>query len=298
MKIIDPHIHLFNIKTGDYHWLKEGNAPFWRDKAVINKNFAEQDLTLTSPLTLAAFVHIEAGFDNNQPWRELEALKQSCKKTYKAIANIDFTLSSDEFTQTLTTLAKFRSFIGVRHILDEQAQRLLTKQQVLTNIKMLNTLAININQNLVFETQLALSDTAAIDSLCKVVSANTKLHFIINHAGFPPANINTTAWQHWQSNLAKLAAYPNVAIKCSGWEMTNRSYTQEWLNENLTLVYTIFGAKKMMLASNFPLCLFSKKSYQDYWQTLITGSFFQTLTAQEKSALSYDNALYWYSLNH
>ena len=298
MKIIDPHIHLFNLEAGDYHWLKEDNAPFWVDKPVINKSFVEQDLTLTSSLTLAAFVHIEAGFDNNQPWREIEALEQDCQKPIRAIANIDFTSSSHDFIQSLTTLAKFRSFIGVRHILDEQALSLLTKKHVLTNIKILNDFAISINQNLVFETQLSLTESATVNALCEVVSANTKLRFIINHAGFPPTIINTIEWQCWQKNLVTLSVYPNVAIKCSGWEMTNRAYTDEWVNENLTLIFTNFGTKKMMLASNFPLCLFSKNSYQDYWQSLLSCAFFQALTTQEKSALLYDNALSWYSLNN
>ena len=96
MKIIDPHVHLFDIAQGDYHWLKPDNSPFWSDKALINKTCVEGDLAFifetdlkSEPvfsseleLVLASFVHIEAGFDNKRPWRELNNLEATCKKTF------------------------------------------------------------------------------------------------------------------------------------------------------------------------------------------------------------------------
>ena len=94
MKIIDPHLHLFALELGHYHWLKAENPPFWPDKQHIYKSFDETDLMLTAPYSLAGFIHIEAGFDNEQPWRELAALEQSCNKPFRAIANIDLTSSS------------------------------------------------------------------------------------------------------------------------------------------------------------------------------------------------------------
>ena len=66
MDILDPHLHLFNLKSGDYHWLSPDNPPFWSDKAVIAKNFNESHLLLSTPFNLKGFVHIEAGFDNAQ----------------------------------------------------------------------------------------------------------------------------------------------------------------------------------------------------------------------------------------
>ena len=291
MKIIDPHLHLFDLELGNYHWLKPSNPPFWPDKQQINKGFDESDLTLTAPLSLSGFIHVEAGFDNEEPWRELAALEQSCNKPFRAIANIDLTASSQHLSSVIDKLAEFPSFVGVRHLLDDQALALLTHKQVLDNIKTLN------ENGLVFEAQLPLIEHTPVNALCDVISDNPDIHFIINHAGFPPANIHTIEWQRWQSNLTKLSFFPHVAIKCSGWEMTKRNYQTTWLNENLTLIFSIFGANNMMLASNFPLCLFSHSSYQAYWQAIISSDFFQALAEQEKSALCYDNALNWYYLD-
>jgi L-fuconolactonase len=291
MKIIDPHLHLFDLELGIYHWLQAENPPFWPDKHRINKNFDEADLTLTEPHYLSGFIHIEAGFDNEKPWRELAALEQSCNKPFRAIANIDLTSSSQHLNSVIDKLAEYHSFVGVRHLLDDQAVILLKNKQVLDNINTLN------KNGLVFDVQLSLIEHVPVDALCNVIANNSDIRFIINHAGFPPTDKHTIEWQRWQSNLEKLSFYPHVAIKCSGWEMANRAYRLDWLNENLSLIFTIFGAKKIMLASNFPLCLFSHSSYQAYWQSLISSDFFQALTKQEKSALCYDNTLNWYSMS-
>lgn len=305
MKIIDPHIHLLNIEQGDYAWLKENNPPFWPDKQRINKTFIENDLLLESPLGLAGFVHVEAGFDNNQPERELDWLEKHCQKPFVSIAAIDLTKSSKGFSKQIEKLIKYRSLVGVRHILDEQALLLLTNKQVQQNFNLLNDYSLNgydLNKHgLTFEVQMPLSQSKAehapVKALCDVIGDNSEITFIINHSGFPPADIHTIEWQRWQSNLVKLAMFPHTAIKCSGWEMTDRHYQPAWLNDNLALIFNIFGVERMMLASNFPLCLFSKSSYHDYWHSLLNLDFFQTLTEQEKSALCYDNALKYYHLS-
>ncbi len=291
MKIIDPHLHLFALELGHYHWLKAENPPFWPDKQCINKSFNETDLLLEEPLSLAGFVHIEAGFDNEKSWRELEVLEEICDKAFHTIANIDLTTSSNDILAVLNKLVERPSFVGIRHLLDEQALPLLKNKQVLKNINLLN------NKGLIFEVQLSLTDQEAINALCDVVASNTNIKFIINHAGFPPLNVHANEWKHWQNNLTTLSSYPHIAIKCSGWEMTDRDYQASWLNKNLSLIFTTFGSARVMLASNFPLCLFSHKSYQAYWQSIISSSFFQALNEQEKSALCYDNALNWYSMN-
>ena len=296
MNIIDPHVHLFNLVQGEYHWLRTSEPPFWPDKTLINRTFYDTDLLLEPHFTLSGFVHIEAGFNNSQPWQELLMLERTCKKPFKAIATIDLTLTNQKFTQCLAKLVNFNSFVGVRHIFDEQALTLLTNKQVLENFCVLNRWAKAENRKLIFEAQLSLTEHAPVNALCEVINNNANITFIINHAGFPPADIHTIEWQRWQSNLVKLAMYPHVAIKCSGWEMTDRHYQQVWLSENLTLLFHVFGKDNMMLASNFPLCLFSKKGYLDYWQAITSSDFFQALSAHEKNALCYDNALRWYSM--
>jgi len=298
MKIIDPHLHLFNLEQGEYQWLKADKPPFWPDKTTINKSFTEQSLKLSSPLSLTAFVHIEAGFDNQQPWRELNYLQKCCQLPFTAVASIDLNLDNTSFSQQLEKLTHQASFIGVRHILDELASDLLTSKQVLSNLTLLNGFAKDKEYKLNFEVQMPLDDQLGVNALCNVIANNRNLTFIINHAGFPTTKTDSIEWEKWQANLTKLALFSHVVIKCSGWEMIDRQYQHQhdWLNHNLQTCFTAFGKKRMMLASNFPLCLFTHNSYQDYWQELLGTDFLKDKTNEEKSALCYYNALHYYQL--
>ncbi|MBU2869336.1 amidohydrolase family protein [Colwellia sp. E2M01] len=272
MKIIDPHLHLFDLAKGDYQWLKTDNPPHWSDKHIINKNFNLDDLALNAPYELAGFVHIEAGFDNEQPWREIKWLTKVITATpFSAVAFIDITQPEETFKQHLKQLLAYDSVVGCRYILDDNACEILPKPQVLTNLAILS------EHKLSFDIQMPLDDIQAVNELTKILTLMPKLQVIINHAGFPVAFNETIkksdfktliAWQNWQQAINLLSRFDNCCIKCSGWEMTDRHYKSNWQQAVLTHCLLSFGQSRVMLASNFPLCLFNQ-SYQDYWRTIL-----------------------------
>ncbi|WP_206484530.1 amidohydrolase family protein [Thalassotalea sp. G2M2-11] len=285
MKIIDPHLHLFDLTKGNYQWLQANQPPFWPDKARIKQNFSEQDIQLTKPLSLAGFVHIEAGFDNQQPWRELAWLEQNCYLPFKSVAYADITLSSENFQACIKQLLLQKSFIGVRYILDEQAAQVLHLPQVKTNLSYLAS------QQLSFECQLSLADDHAITLLVQLLEQIPELVTIINHAGFPTIAPEQRLFSNWLNNLCQLASNPNIAIKCSGWEMIDRHYTSSFAKDIIDHCLDILGLSRVMLASNFPLTLFSQ-SYQSYWQMMLN-----LLSKDSQHALCYNNAKHWYKLS-
>mgnify|MGYP000697276842 CR=1 FL=1 len=281
MKIIDPHLHLFNLEQGDYHWLKSNNQPLWPNKQIINRNFSEADLTLENTLTLAGFVHIEAGFDNDKPERELVWLEQHCTTLFKSIAFAD--ICSADFTEQITTLQQHNSFAGIRHILDDQAEPILAHPHTLKNLKLLESL------DLVFELQCDCSDMAIVKLLSAHLRVLPNLSIIINHCGAMNSNILN---QELQNGLTTLAKHKRCFIKCSGWEMRDNNWQIEILAPLVSSVITIFGEQRVMLASNFPLCMFSL-SYSQLWRhyTQLDGFSSQTL-----EALCFANAAKVYKL--
>lgn len=257
--IIDPHIHLFDRNKGSYAWLKPENPPYWSDKEIINNDFSENDLILKSPLTLSGFVHIEAGFDNDSPWREIEWLESTISCRFKSVACIDLMLASEDFIGHITRLKKFSSVIGVRHILDEQAHLLLTSDVAQMNLVYLATTGLH------FEAQLSGSDTKGINALVNVARQNLGLTFIISHAAFAPLDSTHQTLQCWKNGMVSLAAFPNIVVKASGWEMTRRDHINtNSIDTVITELLSLFGEDRIMLASNFPLALFTT-SYQELW---------------------------------
>ena len=102
-RLFDPHVHLFDLSQGDYHWLRRKGAPFWPQKQAITRNFKQQDLHLKEPLQHCGAVHIEAGFDNAEPARELQWLAAT-GFTGAAISHAGIDLAPADFAEALAKL--------------------------------------------------------------------------------------------------------------------------------------------------------------------------------------------------
>lgn len=287
MQFIDPHIHLFNLALGQYHWLKPENPPFWPDKNIINSDFTESDLLTTGEIERSGFVHIEAGFDNNKPWKEIQWLESQCKSNFRSVACIDLTLSPQIFSQQVSTLLSYKSVVGCRHILDNDASEILKHKNTIINLKQLA------DKQLSFDLQMSLSDVSAIKTLCLLLKNIPTLSVIINHAGFPPyfteipqsnsVNALFYKYKNWRAGLQRLSQFKQCAIKCSGWEITERRYSALWCKYIIEQCISDFGMNRVMLSSNFPLCLFSH-TYQNIWQQY----------NQLDPRLYLENAKHWY----
>ncbi|WP_293747297.1 amidohydrolase family protein [uncultured Paraglaciecola sp.] len=284
-KIIDPHLHIFNMQKGDYFWLKPQSPPFWPDKHLINKDFIEADVMLNPPNQLAAFVHIEAGFDNQQPWREIDWLEQHCTLPFKSVAFADITAAT--FAEHIHLLKQRQSVTGIRHLLDDQAESILSSPLIHRTFSLLAELELS------FDAQMSLVDSRAVELLVALASQHKTMGIIINHAGWAPEENNVNARKQWKLNLAKIAKCENIAIKLSGWEMSSRTWQPQHVSTVIQDCLTLLGETRVMLASNFPLCLFSM-SYTELWNTYAE---LPDISAQCFENIIFSNAKHWYSLN-
>lgn len=275
MKIIDPHLHLFDLKRGKYQWLQPASPPYWEDKGLIYRNFQQQDLIL-SQAQLAGFVHIEAGFDNDAPAREIAWLQQTITMPFKSIANANLCEPSKRFSDQLDVLRDYSSVVGVRHIFDDDAASLLSQPQVIHNLASLA------RRQLIFETQLNGTDTQAIELLVDAAQHTPALTIILSHQCFCPVGEGRKLWQQ---NMKILSGCRNILIKASGWEMVARDYAARDVEYVVKQLLAMFGSQRVMLASNFPLCLF-RHSYESHWQMMKKLSF----DSQTLAAISYHNA--------
>jgi len=279
-RIIDPHLHLFDLTQGSYQWLKPENAPNWPGKQEINRNFQQQDLLLEQPLELVGFVHIEAGFDNQQPWREVAWLEQSCNLPFRSVAFAD--LTADDFEQQIRQLATYKSVIGIRHILEQEVLSILQHPNALYHFKLLA------DKGWLFEAQLMLDDPGAVDALVQIMQQLPALKVVINHAGF---GFNSSRPGNWLKAIKRLSLFPQCKIKCSGWEMAHWHWSIAEVQPLLELVLEAFGEHRVMLASNFPVVLLSK-NYNSLWRSYTSIFDDKALT----QALCSENAKRCYQL--
>jgi predicted TIM-barrel fold metal-dependent hydrolase len=289
-RIIDPHIHLFELSQGDYHWLKPENPPYWHKKSLINRTIHQPELVLQPPFELAGFVHIEAGFDNQQPWREIAWLESHVTLPFRSVSCCNLMLSSLEFSQQLTKILSFQSVVGCRHILDEQADKILSTPQTINNLAQLA------QHQLLFEAQLSLLNANAVAQLIELMQQLPELVMVINHAGFPPTDVSSIQFQQWQLQLQQLSMQPNCLIKVSGFELFNQQANAAYIEQIVMQCLNHFGEKRVMLASNFPLCLF-RQNYQQTWQQLRNLLNSNRELASVQQYLLHDTAYRCYQLN-
>ena len=246
MRILDPHCHLIDLTLGEYAWLRDD---------VICRSVDEASLSLPAPLDLHGIVHIEAGFDNTRPWREVDWLNDTVSMPMRAVAGVD--LLSETFDATLEALLQRENLVGVRDILDERANSVLGQPLVQARLAKLADYSLS------FDAQLSVADQNSFTALFDTARAHPTLVFILNHAGWPPND--REAYKQWAKNMKSLASLDNVAVKLSGWEMTDRQWTFASAIDTTEDVVSAFGNKRVMLASNFPLCTW-RMPYGNYWQ--------------------------------
>jgi predicted TIM-barrel fold metal-dependent hydrolase len=143
-----------------------------------------------------------------------------------------------------------------------------------------------------FDAQFSLVDSRAVDLLVALANQHKTVRIIINHAGRVPVESNVSERKKWQSNLSKIAKCKNIAIKLSGWEMSSRTWQPQHVSTVIQDCLALLGDTRVMLASNFPLCLFSM-TYAELWNTY---SELPDISAQCFQKITYSNAKSWYCL--
>ncbi|CAM4082787.1 amidohydrolase family protein [Pseudoalteromonas byunsanensis] len=275
--IIDPHLHFFDLQAGQYQWLLGPNPPPWPNLDKIKQNHGLAQLTLRDGLYLTALVHIEAGFDNQDPVAELQWLAtQVSTLPYKAIAYIDVTLATKDFCAQLQPLLDCEHFIGIRDISEGQdADKLLHP-----NVK--HNLAVLANHNLIFEAQFELHHNTVTKHFSATCQQLPALQIVLNHSGFLEQHTD------WQIGLQQMAECSNVAIKFSGQEHVNAPLDSHTL---LDVLIAAFGDRRVMFASNYPVSLM-RGDYSEIWH------HYRQLVNDDRlwEKLSYSNAKRIYRL--
>ncbi|GAC27018.1 amidohydrolase family protein [Brumicola pallidula] len=318
--IIDPHVHLFDLEQGQYDWLKPEFPPQWLDKNNICNSYSDTDLQQQTSFSIAGYVHIEAGFDNKNGHRELKNVEHRASLPQRSIGFIDITLAPTEFVIELDNQWQHQSAAGIRHILeamdvienstdlylhDTKSATDFSKTTLLENNNSFINLGVLEKRNGIFELQCDVNNRQLVVQIFSFFQRLPNLQLVLNHAGFaPPASDldgqPSSAFSDWKINIQLLARLPNIAVKCSGFEMLERSYKKSQIYAVLTHCVDVFGYANVMLASNFPLCelVFN---YDDYWQqtfaVLEQMIDLGLLDAQQEKALYFDNAFRIYQFS-
>ncbi|NEN05300.1 amidohydrolase family protein [Diaminobutyricibacter tongyongensis] len=277
---IDAHHHFWDPAQFHYPWM-EGAAldpvrrPFTPDD--LAPELARNDIDGTVLVQTVSDLSETRGFLD---------LARDTPFVYGVVGWAD--LTSAQLGETLSELAGEygRTLVGIRHqVHDEGDPRWLERDDVVAGIR---TLA---DHQLAYD---LLVRTRELPSAVSVVAALPDQRFVLDHIAKPPI---AEGWSDsWATELALLAALPNVSVKLSGMvtEAKWDSWTPETLSAYVVWVVELFGTDRIMFGSDWPVCLLAARNYSEVVDAL--ADVLVGLSAAETAAVFGGNAATWYDL--
>jgi L-fuconolactonase len=244
--VIDAHHHLWSLSAHDYSWLDE---PFY---APVRRDFALADV---APELAAAGVDrtvlMEAG--SGEPAETMEFLtlaEASAGLVAGVVGTMD--LWSPQPGRTLDMYAAHpsaRLLVGVRDQLQAVPDARFTERR-----EILAGLAAVAERGLTYDLVVRAEQLSGCVALAQAVP---QLRFVLDHLGKPDVASGRSALEPWRTSLAQLAACENTTAKLSGLvtEADIGHWTPEDLRPFVDTAVELFGPRRLMFGSDWPVCL-------------------------------------------
>ena len=290
MQVVDPHIHLWDLKTHHYPWLANPGTSFVGDARDLKHDYLIADLLRdAAPVQVLKLVHVDANHDPADPVEETRWLQQVADHEGNGlpdaiVAGAD--LSTDNAQEVLEGHAAFANMRGIRQILNVHANPLYdyVGRHYMREPQWRKNFALLKRYSLSFDLQLYPSQ---MKEAAELAQEHPDTQFIVNHAGMFVDRSSVEGFRAWRDGLRALAACPNVAVKISGLAMFDHQWSIESFRPYVLETIDTFGCERAMFASNFPVDrLFA--TYEGLWNAYV--SIVKDLSDMEKDALVKSNA--------
>ncbi len=192
----------------------------------------------------------------------------------------------DATSHALERLRGRGKLVGVRHLIsNEPDPRWLLQETVIESLKLLAAAGMAFDAIPV--------NAAQFESVLDVARRLPELKIVINHLGRPP--IPERGWEPWATQVARAAEHRNMAMKLSvGLDVIMRwPWSTEGVRRYSDHVLDLFGAERVMAASNWPVILLGA-SYAEAWRG--TAALVARLSADHQRAVMGETASRIYGL--
>lgn len=274
---IDSHQHYWHFNTADYGWMGE-------NMSVIKRDFLPTDLLPElKSIDFDGSVAVQAR-QSLQETNWLLQLADEHPHIKGVVGWLD--LQSVQAEEQIAAFAKHPKAVGVRHVIhDEEDVDFMLRPAFIRGVKLLEkyNLAYDI---LIFPKHLT-------NTIKFVKQFSDKQIFVVDHIAKPL--IKEGILSLWKEEITALAKFPNVYCKVSG--MVTEADWNNWKPENirpyLDVVMEAFGPERIMIGSDWPVCLVAGK-YSTVMQVVI--DYISTFTEKEQALILGENAVKAYGI--
>jgi L-fuconolactonase len=241
MGVVDAHHHLWDTRRVRY--------PLFEHIPALNRPFDVGDFDLVAAeVGVDASVCVEAASAGADGMAELSWLRQQADRSSRVRAIVAWApIEQPGLPDYLARIAGLNDsrVVGVRRSFEFETDDFPSRPEVVAGARRLARAGLSFDLVL-FHPSLK----AAIE----LVRQCPEVSFILDHLGKPP--IREHQLQPWSTQIAELAALPNVVCKISG--MTTEAARETWTVDDLAPYFhravDCFGWDRLLFGSDWPVC--------------------------------------------
>jgi L-fuconolactonase len=273
---IDAHQHFWIYDPKEYPWIPDGST--------LQRNWLPTDLAPhLSKNGIDGTIAVQAR-QSEEESRWLLTLADHCPSILGVVGWVD--LCSDEVDARLSALGTHPRFVGVRHVLQDEADdRFMLRPHFMRGIAALAKHKLTYDL-LIYPRHL--------ESAITLARTFPNQPFVVDHLAKPA--IKTHRLSPWREQLTELARLRNVCCKLSGMltEADHHGWKRDDFVPYIEAALEAFGTDRVMFGSDWPVCLLAG-SYEQSVE--VVAHFAQRMTPTERDALFGGNAARFYLKN-
>lgn len=282
MKIIDTHVHVWDLKRAEYPWLQG-------DTSILNTSWSIEQLeTERKEAGITGGVLVQAGGN----MEDTDLMLETAYKTGWIEGVVGWLpLTDTKTTQHLLNerFLKDKYFKGVRHqVHDEKDPEWLLQPAVVESLKLLAAYDIPYDVVAVLP--------AHIETALKVSEAIPDLRMVFDHLSQPPISTREKfgEWGEWMKEAAQ---HKNFYAKISGLGTASGNFQNRKADDikpYIEFAIDQFGMDRCFCGGDWPVSLLADK-YTNTWE-IYKAILSQLVTKDEQERIFYTNAKKFYKL--
>jgi Predicted metal-dependent hydrolase of the TIM-barrel fold len=286
MRIIDTHVHIWDLEKAQYPWLQGDNSILnrtWRIEEIENDR---KQAGVTAGVLVQASGNIE----------DTELMLETAYKTDWICGVVGWLpLMDTEATQRLLEerFLKEQYFKGVRHqIHDEKDPKWLLQPVVIESLKLLASFDIPYDVVGILPSH--------IETVLEVADKIPRLQMVFDHLNWPPIPIaigTKEKFGKWGELMKIAAQHKNLIAKISGLGTASGNFqdrTAQDIKPYVEFALQYFGTERCFCGGDWPVSMLAN-NYIQTWQ--ITKDILNDLlNDEEKDNVLFSNANKFYKL--
>lgn len=272
---IDSHQHFWKYDPKKQDWIDSSME-------VLKQNYLPQDLIpILENHQIDGSIVVQA----EESFRETAWLLDLCEEEEKILGIVGWAdLAKDDLDRDLDQFASFAKLKGYREVLQSKPSPYFLKPEFIRGLGKLAKRGYSYD---------VLLRSSQLEAGVELIKKAPEMPLVVDHLAKP--EIKLGIWRDWRKQMSLLAEREYISCKLSG--MVTEADWKNWKAHDLRIYLDtcleLFGPKRLMFGSDWPVCLLAA----DYSQVAeVLADFLAPLSSSEKAWIWGKSAMEFYNI--